>query len=84
MRDGAPTLWRRVATDGSYASARDPRALFGLGPAGEDGPPPTALRVLWPDGTAEEYEPPPVGAYTEIRKGTGRVLHEGGDDGGGR
>jgi hypothetical protein len=84
VRDGAPTLWRRVATDGSYASARDPRALFGLGPAGEDGPPPIALRVLWPDGTAEEYEPPPVGAYTEIRKGAGRVLHEGGDDGGGR
>ena len=30
-RKGAPSLWRRAATDGSYASANDPRVLVGLG-----------------------------------------------------
>ena len=30
-RKGAPSLWRRAATDGSYASASDPRVLVGLG-----------------------------------------------------
>jgi len=43
---GRPTLWRRVHSDGSYASASDPRAHFGLGPS----PGRPALAVLWPDG----------------------------------
>jgi hypothetical protein len=33
VRKGASTLWRRAATDGSYASANDPRVLIGLGDA---------------------------------------------------
>ena len=74
VREGAPTLWRRVATDGSYASAGDPRVLFGLGPADAAPPRLTALRVLWPDGTAEELEPPRPGVYTEVRKGSGRAI----------
>ncbi|HEX5759330.1 MAG TPA: CRTAC1 family protein, partial [Thermoanaerobaculia bacterium] len=32
-RQGAPALWRRARSDGSYASANDPRVLVGLGAA---------------------------------------------------
>jgi hypothetical protein len=66
-----------VATDGSYASAGDPRVLFGLGPAGGEAPEPTALHVLWPDGSAEAFDAPPAGAYTEIVRGSGRPLESG-------
>ena len=31
------TLWRRARSDGSYASANDPRVLFGLGDVGRRG-----------------------------------------------
>ena len=31
-RKDRPPMWRRVATDGSYLSAHDPRVHFGLGP----------------------------------------------------
>jgi len=47
-RSGAPTLWRRVRTDGSYLSASDARVHFGLGAA-----PPTAVVIQWPDGTRQ-------------------------------
>jgi hypothetical protein len=77
LRDGAPTLWRRAATDGSYASAGDPRVLFGLGPAGGEAAAPTALHVLWPDGSAEAFDAPPAGAYTEIVRGSGRPFDPG-------
>ena len=30
-RGTGPTLWRRARSDGSYASANDPRVLVGLG-----------------------------------------------------
>jgi hypothetical protein len=69
-RKGAPTLWRRAATDGSYASASDPRVLVGLGGAPEV----TEVRVTWPDGTAETFPPPPLRAYTTLREGTGRKV----------
>jgi len=77
VRDGAPTLWRRVATDGSYASAGDPRVLFGLGVAGVAGPEATAVRVQWPDGAAEDFEVPPEGAYAEVVRGSGRPAGDG-------
>ncbi|HSM13126.1 MAG TPA: CRTAC1 family protein, partial [Thermoanaerobaculia bacterium] len=61
-------LWRRSATDGSYASARDPRIHFGLGGC----PDPVRLDVRWPDGTRERFDPPPPGEYHEIRQGSGQ------------
>jgi hypothetical protein len=64
-RDGAPTLHRRVATDGSYASAKDPRVLFGL--AG--GEKVTKVVVRWPDGRTEEFPPPPPREYTTLTQG---------------
>ncbi len=45
LADGR-TLWRRVRTDGSYASAHDPRLLFGLG----DDDSPVDVVVRWRDG----------------------------------
>lgn len=51
IRADGSTLWRRVRTDGSYASANDPRILVGLGARTES---PT-VRVHWPSGRAEEF-----------------------------
>ncbi|MGB5160901.1 MAG: CRTAC1 family protein, partial [Thermoanaerobaculia bacterium] len=65
-----PTLWRRVHTDGSYASASDPRVLFGLA----DRPAPATARVSWPSGLVEEFSDLPAGQYTELKEGTGRAL----------
>jgi len=44
-RKDAPTLIRRFRTDGSFASAADPRVLVGLGQA-----PAEEVRLVWPDG----------------------------------
>jgi enediyne biosynthesis protein E4 len=67
LRAGAPTLLRRVHTDGSFASASDPRVLVGLGDAAKL----TAVRVRWPDGVRERFPPPPAGAYATLREGSG-------------
>ncbi len=72
-RPGRPALWRRVEAGGSYASARDPRLLFGLGPA------PAKLagavvRVHWPSGAVEEWTGLAAGRYTTLREGSGRQV----------
>lgn len=69
-RLGAAALTRRVATDGSYLSARDPRLLFGLRGAA----PGIELRVRWPSGRGESFPVPPLGRYSTLREGTGRPL----------
>jgi len=68
VRKGAPTLWRRAATDGSYASASDPRVLVGLG----DSTAVTEVRVTWPDGKVEVFPPPPLRTYTTLVEGRGK------------
>jgi hypothetical protein len=60
---------RRVRTDGSYASASDPRVLFGLGEKVEG---PLSARVRWPDGLVETFDGLEVRQYTELTRGTGR------------
>ncbi len=60
------SLWRRVRTDGSFCSARDPRVLVGLGAATSV----KAVRVQWPDGTAESWPGPAVDRYTTLHEGT--------------
>src|SRR5580765_4673857 len=60
-------LWRRVRTDGSYLSANDPRVLVGLGGAAAV----ETVRVLWADGTVEEWKGTPVDQYVTLREGTG-------------
>ena len=67
-RKGKPTQWRRVRTDGGFASANDPRLLVGLG--GD-----TAIdrvEVNWPDGSVEVWTEVPIDAYTTLSKGGGK------------
>jgi hypothetical protein len=66
-------LWRRVQTDGSYASASDPRVLFGL--AGGSSPSHT-VRVYWPDGVTEEFSGLAPGQYHTLLQGSGKAIPE--------
>lgn len=59
---------RRSRRDGSYASASDPRIVFGLGD--EDAP--QRFEVEWPDGSKETFADLAVGHYHRIAKGTGQ------------
>jgi hypothetical protein len=59
------TLWRRVRSDGSYASANDPRVLVGLGSAAG----PLRVRVEWPDGTSQELAGVAGDAWHTITQG---------------
>ncbi len=68
MRKDGPTLWRRVRSDGSYASANDPRVLVGLGPTTA----PPRLRVQWPDGRVEEWAEAALDRWTTLKEGTGK------------
>ncbi|HVS63241.1 MAG TPA: CRTAC1 family protein [Thermoanaerobaculia bacterium] len=67
-REGGPLLMRRVQSDGGYASANDPRVLFGLG--AESGGT-RSVRVRWPAGGEERFDDLPVGRYSTIRRGRG-------------
>jgi hypothetical protein len=67
-RTGAPALWRRVQTAGSYASASDPRVLFGLG--GSDAI--ESVEVTWPDGTLEQWRELSPRRYHTLRRGEGQ------------
>jgi hypothetical protein len=67
QREGHPTLWRRARSDGSYASANDPRVLLGLGDVAST----PRVRVQWPDGTSEEFGEVPADRWTTLRQGTG-------------
>ena len=65
-RRGAPTLWRHSTTGGSYASASDPRLLFGLGGGAEV----ERVTVQWPGGEVESWTGLPLGAYSDLRRGS--------------
>jgi hypothetical protein len=67
-RASGPPLVRRSRSDGSYASANDPRVLVGLGTSAD----PVAVRVQWPDGKTEEWPALPVDRWTTLVQGTGR------------
>ncbi|HWN43792.1 MAG TPA: CRTAC1 family protein, partial [Thermoanaerobaculia bacterium] len=67
LRPGAPALWRRSHTDGSYASASDPRVLVGLGDKPPRDKPIAAVRIHRPGGKVEEWRGLPSGRYV-IRK----------------
>jgi hypothetical protein len=70
VRQGEPTLWRRVRTDASFASANDPRVLFGLGDSNRV----ERIRVEWPGGRVEEWTDVPVNRYTTLAEGEGREV----------
>lgn len=58
-------LHRRARTDGSFASANDPRILAGLG---DSGGPVNAL-VAWPDGRTEQWEHIAADRWTTLIQG---------------
>jgi enediyne biosynthesis protein E4 len=68
IRGDRPRIWRRARSDGSYASANDPRVLVGLGAD----PAPPSVRVRWPDGREETWRDVAIDRYTTIRQCTGR------------
>jgi hypothetical protein len=55
-------IWRRSGTDGSYASAGEPRVLLGL----QDADGPVRLRVEWPGGRIQEYASLPPNLYITL------------------
>jgi hypothetical protein len=67
-RPSAPTLWRRARTDGSDASANDPRVLVGLGRSAEA----PVIRVTWPGGATETWSGLPVDRYSTLGEWSGR------------
>jgi hypothetical protein len=66
-RPGHPTVWRRTATDGSYLSASEGIAHFGLGDALAAGD----VIIVWPDGKKERWHAPGIDRVFEAREGTG-------------
>ncbi len=66
---GAAPLWRRARSDGSYASASDPRVLVGLGDTNQ----PVTVQVQWPDGRSETWPDVAIDRWTTIEQGTGRT-----------
>ena len=74
-RVGKPTLWRRVKTDGSYASASDSRIQAGLGESAAV----TAVVVHWPDGRQERWTGIQADRLVTLRRGTGQMLPSAGD-----
>ncbi len=68
VRTSGPALWRRARSDGSYASANDPRVLVGLGASTER----PRLHVQWPDGRSEEWSDVAIDQWITLKQGTGR------------
>jgi hypothetical protein len=64
----AGSLWRRVRSDGSYASANDPRVLVGLGDSTE----PVRARVRWLDGRVDEHSDLPIDRYSTVKESPGK------------
>ena len=69
VREGQPTQWRRVGTDGSYLSASDPVVHFGLGSS----PHIDRVVVEWPDGVREYWPRVEADRRVTLRRGTGTV-----------
>ena len=66
-RPGEPPLWRRARSDGSYASANDPRLLVGLGESDA----PATVHVQWPGGARETWTEVAADRWTTLAEGTG-------------
>jgi enediyne biosynthesis protein E4 len=68
VRADGSTLWRRARSDGSYASASDPRVVVGLGQSTTA----PRVRVLWPGGGAEEWSSIAIDRYNTLKEGDGK------------
>ena len=73
FRQNRPPLWRRVAADGSYLSANDPRVHFGLGTDADlKAAPPERLLVIWPNGAKETWNVSKPDSFLDLREGAGK------------
>jgi len=70
IRHGRPPLWRRAGTGGSYLSASDPGARFGLGRQGD----PVRVEILWTDGKREGWDDVEVDRIVVLEQGTGQAM----------
>ncbi len=61
-----PVMWRRVRSDGSFCSTRDPRVLVGLGSTTRV----KSITVIWPDGSRETFPGYEAGQYVVLREGS--------------
>jgi hypothetical protein len=59
------TLWRFAKGGGSYASARDPRHVFGLGEEKKVG----RLTVYWPNGDRQHFDGLEIDRYHRLTQG---------------
>jgi hypothetical protein len=66
---GGSEIVRRVRTSGSYASANDPRVLFGLGTPGKLKS--VNVVVRWPDGEEESFGMLDIRRYHRLVRGEG-------------
>lgn len=74
-RKGRRPIWRRVATDGSYLSANDPRVHFGLGGDAElKSAQLESLLVVWPNGKRETWDTLKVDSVLHLRQGSGKPV----------
>lgn len=72
FRKGRPPLWRRVAADGSYLSANDPRVHFGLGTDAElRSAELESILVIWPNGSKEIWNVPKADSLINLLEGAG-------------
>ena len=71
LSDGR-TLWRRVRTDGSFASANDSRLVFGLG----DKTRVVKVQAHWIGGELEEWRDIPINEYTILYQGSSQLIKE--------
>jgi enediyne biosynthesis protein E4 len=75
IRRNRRPLWRRVATDGGYLSAHDPRVHFGLGTGTELREAPLEhVHVVWPDGHHETWKLAKSDQLLLLTEGTGTSL----------
>ena len=68
FRPDGTTLTRRARSDGSYASANDPRVLVGLGTIAT----PIRVRIRWPGGALDEWPSVPVDQWSTLSEGGGQ------------
>ena len=69
LRADQNPVWGRVAREGSYAAASDPRVHFGLGELGGT----VAVAVVWPDGRREIWRGVTTDQRIELTQGEGEA-----------
>lgn len=75
VRSQSATLWQRVRRDGSYLSASDATAHFGLGPD-------TRIQevvVHWPGGSVEKWQSVTADSLVILKKGEGEPVLQNSD-----